>query len=67
MALLGLGVKFVSEGLCVSIFLGNVFYSGSFISDGLIVLDIEYYKNKYVNLFSLIASINDDVCSNTTR
>ena len=62
-----LGFKFAFEGSKVDIFLGITYYGSCFISDGLIILDIDYSSSNNVNeSFSLIAT-NDNVCNNSIR
>ena len=59
--MLGLGFKFAFEGSKVDIFLGATYYGFDFISDGLMVLDIDYSNSNNVNeSFSLIVT-NDNV------
>ena len=65
--MLGQGFKFAFEGSKVDIFLGTTYYGFGFISDGLMVLDIDYSSSNNVNeSFSLIAT-NDNVCNNSVR
>ena len=65
--MLCLGFKFAFEGSKVDIFLGTTYYGFGFISDGSMVLDIDYSSSNNVNeSFSLIAT-NDNVCNNSVK
>ena len=59
--------QFAFEGSKVDIFLGTTYYGFGFISDGLMVLDIDYSSSNNVNeSFSLITT-NENVCNNSGR
>ena len=66
-AMLGLGFRLAFEGSKVDIFLKTTYYGSGFISDGLMVLDIDYSSSNNVNeSFSLITT-NDNACNNSVR
>ena len=65
--MLGLGFKFVFEGSKIDIFLGTTNYGSGFISNGLMILNIDYFSSNNVNeSFSWIAT-NDNVCNNFVK
>ncbi|KAG5553390.1 hypothetical protein RHGRI_011316 [Rhododendron griersonianum] len=59
--LLRLGFKFVFENNGVSVYLGTSFYGCGFISDGFIIMDIEYHGfNNSIALLTTSDNVSDD-------